>query len=83
MSELTQFVALPFDIIDGHLVAGDPFKCASPAAAMERAQGLWRVLGHAGAAAVVRTGYPVMKTTVLRRFGNVPDDFPDQSDEPA
>ena len=33
------------------------------------------VLGHAGAAAFVRTGYPESRITVLRTFGSVPEDF--------
>lgn len=48
---------------------------ASPAAAIERAQGMWRTLGHAGAAAFVRVGYPDGQITVLRTFGSVPEDF--------
>jgi hypothetical protein len=48
-------------------------KCASPQAAIARAKGYWQVLGHAGAVALVRTGYPDATTTVLRRFGSVPD----------
>ena len=65
MSEITHFVALPFDVIDDGLVAGEPFKCASPAAAIERAKGFWKIFGHAGAVAFTRTGYPVSSTTVL------------------
>jgi hypothetical protein len=38
--------------------------------------GLWKVFGHTGAVAFVRTGYPVSRTTVLRTFGSVPDVFP-------
>jgi hypothetical protein len=36
---------------------------------------MWRVLGHAGAAAFVRRGYPDSEVTVLRTFGTVPEDF--------
>jgi len=50
-------------------------KCASPASAIERAKGFWQVLGHAGAVALVSTGYPESEITVLRRFGSVPDDL--------
>jgi hypothetical protein len=74
MSEVAHFIATPFDLTDHGLVAGEPFKCATPASAIERAKGCWKVFGHAGAIAVVRTGYPETKTTVLRRFGTVPDD---------
>lgn len=74
MGEITQFIAVPFDLTgDGVLAAGEPFKCASPASAIERAKGLWQILGHTGAVAFVRTGYPEARTTVLRRFGTVPD----------
>jgi hypothetical protein len=75
ISEITLFIAMPFDFADAGLVPGEPAKCASPAAAIERAQGMWRVLGHAGAAAFVRSGYPQSQVTVLRTFGSVPDDF--------
>jgi hypothetical protein len=72
MGDVIHFVAMPFDLTDKGLVAGEPFKCASPAAAIERAQGYWKTLGHAGAVAYVRSDYPVTRTTMLRRFGNVP-----------
>jgi len=75
MDEIARFIAVPFDLTDEGLVAGEPFKCATPAAAIERAKGLWKVFGHTGAVALVRTGYPVSRTTVLRKFGTVPDEF--------
>jgi hypothetical protein len=75
ISEITHFIAVPFDFAGADLAAGEPAKCASPAAAIERAQGMWRVLGHAGAAALVRIGYPEGRITVLRTFGSVPEDF--------
>jgi hypothetical protein len=75
MGDLAQFIAMPVDLTDDGPVAGEPFKCASPAAAIERAKGYWKVFGHAGAIAFVRTGYPDARTTVLGRFGNVPDGF--------
>jgi hypothetical protein len=44
-----------------------------------RAQGLWKVLGHTGAVAFSRTGDPATgdfhDATVLRKFGDVPDDL--------
>jgi hypothetical protein len=77
MGEITQFIAMPFDLTsDGLLVAGEPFKCASPGSAIERAKGYWQILGYAGAVAFVRTGYPETRTTILRRFGSVPDELP-------
>ena len=75
MGEIVHFVAVPFDLTDKGLVAGEPCKCASPNAAIERAKGYWKTFGHAGAVAFVRSGYPVSSITILRRFGNVPDDL--------
>lgn len=75
MGDIVQFVAVPFDLTDKGLVAGDPFKCASPNAAIECAKGYWKTFGHAGAVAFIRSGYPVTSTTVLRTFGCVPDDL--------
>jgi hypothetical protein len=78
-SDITYFVALPFDVADGSVVVGEPIECLSPAAAIERAQGLWKVLGHTGAVAFSRTGDPATgdfrDATVLRNFGDVPDDL--------
>jgi hypothetical protein len=34
---------------------------------------LWKTFGHAGAAAIVRTGHPETRTTILRTYGIVPD----------
>jgi len=75
MGENAQFIAVPIDLTDHGLVAGEAFKCASPQAAIERAKGYWQILGHAGAVALVRTGFPDITTTVLRRFGSVPDEL--------
>lgn len=75
MSEITLFIAVPIDLTEQGFVAGEAVKCASPASAIERAKGLWKIFGHAGAIAFVRTGYPVSETTVLRRFGSVPDEL--------
>jgi hypothetical protein len=69
MGEISQFIAMPFDLTEDGLVAGEPFKCASPASAIERAKGCWQVLGHSGAVAFIRTGYPDARVTVLRTFG--------------
>jgi hypothetical protein len=79
MAEITLFVALPFDFVDGGIAAGEPVECASPAAAIERAQGLWKIFGHAGAIAFVRTtDFEIGKFNdkrVLRRFGHVTDEY--------
>jgi hypothetical protein len=71
---ITYFVALPFDVADGNVVVGEPIECLSPAVAIERAQGLWKVMGHTGAVAFSRTGETgdFRDVTVLRTFGNVP-----------
>jgi hypothetical protein len=79
MAGITYFVALPFDVVEGSVVVGEPIECSSPAAAIERAQGLWKVLGHTGAIAFSRMGDPATgdfrDATVLRKFGGVPDDL--------
>jgi hypothetical protein len=76
---ITYFMALPFDVIDGSVIVGKTIECSSPAAAIEIAQGLWKVLGHTGAVAFSRTGDPATgnfpDATVLRKFGDVPDDL--------
>jgi hypothetical protein len=61
MGDLAQFIAMPIDRTDAGFVRGEPFKCASPQAAIERAKG--------------RAGYPDGTTTVLGRFGTVPDEL--------
>lgn len=76
MSEITYFMAVPFDYVDGAIVAGEPVKCASPAAAIERAQGFWKTFGHVGAIAVSRTTDFAIGNTdshILRRFGQISD----------
>jgi hypothetical protein len=75
MAEIAHFVAVPFDISSDGLVAGEPASCPSPVAAIACAQGLWKVFGHAGAVALIRNVEPASGGTVLRRFGNVPDDL--------
>ena len=79
MTEITHFVAVPFDYVDDGVVAGEPIECASPAAAVQRAQGLWKTFGHAGAIAISRTSdFEIGKfgaKQVLRRFGQVPSEY--------
>jgi len=79
MPGITYFVALPFDVADGCGVVGEPIECPSPAAAIERAQGLWKVLGHTGAVAFSRTGDPATgdfsDAKIIRKFSDVPDDL--------
>jgi hypothetical protein len=79
MAELTYFMVVPFDYVDGGIVAGEPIKCPTPAAAIARAQGLWKTFGHAGAIAISRTSdFEIGKfqaAQVLRRFGQVPNEY--------
>ena len=72
VSEIIQFIAVAVDVTNDRLVAGESFKCASPASAIDHAKCMWKEFGHVGAMAFVRTRYPETKTTVLRIFGNVP-----------
>jgi len=55
MTEITRFQALAFDIVDGRFADSELVDCASPALAIQTAQGQWKVLGHAGAVAFSRT----------------------------
>jgi len=86
MTEITHFVALAFDLVDGGLVAGEAVDCASPAVAIQTAQGQWKILGHAGAVAFSRTSdFEKAKFNyrhVLRRFGQVPDEYTKENDDP-
>ena len=79
MVEITSFVALPFDFVDGGIAAGEPIDCPSPAAAIQRAQALWKVFGHTGSVAYSRTtDFEIGRFNdkqVLRRFGQVTDDY--------
>ena len=79
MTEITQFVAIAFDFVDGDLTAAEPIVCASPALAIRTALGQWKFLGHAGAVAFSSTSdFEMIKYNrkhVLRRFGQVPDEY--------
>jgi hypothetical protein len=79
MVEIISFMALPFDFIDGAIAAGDPIDCPNPAAAIQRAQALWKVFGHAGSVAFSRTTDfekgKFNERHVLRRFGQVTDEY--------
>ena len=85
MTEITHFVALPFDLMGGGLAAGEAVVCSSPAAAIQTAQGQWKVLGHAGAVAFSRTSdFDKGKFNhihVLRCFGLVPDEYATSNDD--
>jgi hypothetical protein len=79
MTEITYFVAVPFDYVDDDIVAGEPVRCPNPAVAIAHAQGLWKTFGHAGAIAISRTSdFEIGKfgaKQVLRRFGQVPTEY--------
>jgi hypothetical protein len=79
MTEITRFVALAFDLVDGGLVAAEPVVCANPAVAIQTAQGQWKFLGHAGAVAFSRTSDfakgQFNHRHVLRRYGQVPAEY--------
>ena len=85
MTEITGFVALAFDLIDGGLVPGQAVDCVSPALAIQTAQGQWKLFGHAGAVAFSRTSDfeqgRFNHRHVLRRFGQVPNEYLTESDD--
>jgi len=79
MTGIVQFQALAFDLVDGHFREAELVGCASPALAIQTAQGQWKVFGHVGAVAISRTSHfygdnPV-QVHILRRFGQVPDGY--------
>ncbi|NVN86716.1 MAG: hypothetical protein HXX15_11590 [Rhodopseudomonas sp.] len=79
MADVTYFVALPFVASDDGIAPGEPTECFNPVAAIRRAEALSRIAGHVGAVAFSRTGDPNIgefhDATVLRKFGEVPDDL--------
>ena len=79
MTGIIRFQALAFDIVEGGLVEGQRIDCESPVLAIQTAQGLWKVFGHAGAVAISRTSYfgkpESNRRLVLRWFGQVPDEY--------
>ena len=79
MTEIVRFQALAFDLVDGRLADSQLVDCKSPGAAIQTAQGQWKVFGHAGAVALSRTSYfgeaRWAHKQVLRRFGQVPEEY--------
>ena len=79
MTEIVNFHALAFDLIDGCLVDSKLVNCDSPALAIQTAQGQWKVFGHAGAVAFSRTSDfskgKLGHKHVLRWFGQVPEEY--------
>ena len=85
MTEIIHFVAVAFDLIDGDFVAIEPVVCANPTAAIQTAQGQWKVFGHVGAVAFSRASDfekgKFNRRHVLRRFGQVPDEYLRDNDD--
>jgi hypothetical protein len=80
MADVTYYVALPFLQDDaGSPAAGEGEECQSPSGAIRRAELLSRAPGSIGAVAFSRTGDPMIgefsDATLLKKFGNVPDDL--------
>jgi len=79
MADITYYIALPFFASDDGIAAGEPVECLNLLAVVARAEALSRKRGNVGAVAFSRTGDPVTgdfgDATLLKRFGNVPDDL--------
>jgi hypothetical protein len=79
MSEVTYYVALPFVAADDGVAAGEAVECFNPGAAVMKAEALARKPGHVGAVAFRRSGDTATgdfgDATVIRKFGEVPDDL--------
>ena len=80
MADITYYVAMPFLQDDtGTLIAGAAEECQSPNTALRRAETLSRMAGNIGAVAFSRSGDPMTgefgDATLLRKFGNVPEDL--------
>jgi hypothetical protein len=84
MAEITQFIAMAFDRVDGDLTTVEPIVCAHPALAIQTALGQWKFFGHTGAVAFSRTNDfgkgKYDRRHVLRRFGQVPDEYLGKND---
>ncbi len=63
MTEVTYYVALPFVAADDGVAAGEAVECFNPNAAVMKAEALSRKTRDFGDA------------TVIRKFGDVPDDL--------
>jgi hypothetical protein len=79
MPEVTYYVALPFFASDDGIAPGEAVECFNPNAAVMRAEALSRKDGYVGAVAFSRSGDPATgdfsDATVIRKFGDVPDDL--------
>ena len=79
MAEVTYYVALPFVAADDGVAPGEAVECFNPNAAVMRAEALSHKPGHVGALAFSRRGDPATggfgDATVIRKFGDVPEDL--------
>jgi hypothetical protein len=77
--DATYYVALPFVVADDGIAAGEAFGCFNPNAAVMKAEALSRKPGIVGAVAFSRSGDLATgdfgDATVIRKFGDVPDDL--------
>jgi hypothetical protein len=78
MANVTYYVAMGFELVDGELIAMDPAECQSSSQAISRARSL--ATSKAGAVAFSRTGDPMLgefdEAVVLFTAGDVPDEIP-------
>ena len=76
MGNVTYYVAMGFELVDGELIAMDPAECQSSTQAISRARSL--ASSKAGAVAFSRTGDPNIgefeDAKVLWQGGEVPTD---------
>ena len=76
---LTYYVALPFVQHETGIAPGPAQECPNETSAMRRAEAMSRQQPNVGALAFKRTGDPNMgnygDATVLRTFGEVPDNL--------
>lgn len=79
MPAVTYYVALPFLPSDDGVAAGKAVECFNPKAAVMKAEALLRKPGIVGAVAFSRSGDPATgefgDATVIRKFGDVPEDL--------
>lgn len=79
MSEVTYYVALPFVAAADGIAPAEAIECFNKNAAVMKAEALSRKPGHVGAIAFSRTGDLAIgrfwDATVIRKFGDVPEDL--------
>jgi hypothetical protein len=79
MTEMTYYVALPFVAAADGIAPAEAIECFNQAAAVMKAEALSLKPGHVGAIAFSRTADLAIgrfwDATVIRKFGDVPDDL--------